>query len=277
MMNDSPSPAIHVSLGAYSLLRFGEAAEQWTQLADAVEAVFGGPSLRFMKAFCRGRSDIHARSLAARSTSAVSEAVRAEQIAQALLSNVPLSQVEKVPQFTSAVVGYARRVSYYLNMPDLQLPYELGTHRVLQSVWPGASHRAALRTLLELVQTDYACIYAGSDYERALSEHTFIVTRRWPFTEPTPAWIGEMSRIGSSRHEFGTRVRGAYWGNVFPAAIVAQIGGLDALRSTGAEIVEEWSNGRVYVQLTTTVGEAVTPAGEARLARLDHVLRPVAI
>jgi hypothetical protein len=65
MVNLSPSSAIQVSLGTYSLLRFGESPEQWAQLGAAVDAAFGGPSLRCMKRVL-SRTLRHSRAIALR-------------------------------------------------------------------------------------------------------------------------------------------------------------------------------------------------------------------
>jgi hypothetical protein len=77
------------------------------------------------------------------------------------------------------------------------------------------------------------------------------------------------------RHALGPLVRGASWGTLLSAAAVATVGGVDALRATGAHFVRELTAGRVYVQCTAAAEDAISAAGERARQALGELLLPV--
>lgn len=159
--------------------------------------------------------------------------------------------------------------------PPSVLPCEMLMGADLGTLWPSQSEQEALRELVRTTAVQYGYIHVGTDADRAHSEQLLMVMHESHRGEP--AWASDIRHLARWRHVFGARVRGAYWGNVLPTHLVDAIGGLEALVATGASMVERLTPDLTYVQLTPTVGEALTEAGLERMEKLRAVLAPVTV
>jgi hypothetical protein len=65
-------------------------------------------------------------------------------------------------------------------------------------------------------------------------------------------WKNGVAEKAGRQSSFGSKARGAYFGNLLSPSLLAQIGGEAALRDTDASVIETLEDGWVYVQLTDT-------------------------
>ncbi len=267
------------SIVLYSSTRFGTQAEHWHQLADCVARLCSCPPFAHAWAYGKvGLRDVPSRQLSTAHGETLAKAVVGDRVSQVNLADVTRREAERTESMAYLSVAYNRRTAFRPSEPEPQqrLPCEVMILTAIEPQWPETAQLTALKELLQIADAEYACLFVGDDTVRASSEWLF--SPMIPMeTRARPTWADEMQRIAFARCEFGTKVRGVYWGNVFPPDVVDQIGGIEALRATGAAIVEPLDSGRVYVQLTTHATDAISEAGKDRLHRLETVLAPVRV
>ena len=211
------------------------------------------PRRRFAPGFADGRFD--ALSLAERSAR------------EAASSPPPINEAYVKMEYRARNVGLQR------NDPENLLPLATTMFAEVESGWPTATQRDALWDLARVTEAHYGCLFIGLDMWRARSEAVLTVTTG--MSNPDPVWMWEIIRQQGYRHQFGQRVRGAFWGNFLSHTLVEAVGGVSAILAAGASCVARISDDLTWGQLTETVDEALHEDGATRLDRLRALFEPL--
>lgn len=269
---------VFASLALYSASRFTVDADALLAVADHAQRAFGWRPLRYadarsldsgrgtgdralttetMRRFATGFADgrFDALSLAERSAR------------EAASSPPPVNEAYVKVEYRDRNIGMQR------DDPENLLPLATTMFAELESGWPTATQRDALWDLARVTESQYGCLFIGLDMWRARSEAVLTVTT--DMSNPDPVWMWEIIRQQGYRHQFGQRVRGAFWGNFLPHPLVEAVGGANAILAAGASCVVRISDELTWVQLTETVDEALHEDGAARLDRLRALFEPL--
>lgn len=204
-----------------------------------------------------------------------------------------------VARLAEEVAGGAReRVNFHsqprsareANAPDVSLalglrPHPDGGRFPYEAVALVPRDRiASLETLCEgvcslasLLDGPYALIHAGTGFTDVFMEVTATPVFPWDHVL-TPDEERQRARLLAhqwARAEIGSRLRGAYWGNVLPPAVVERLGGLDAVRRDAPVARVERCGAGVYLQTTADPQDGLGPSYNARRSALEAYLRPV--
>jgi len=268
---------MYASIVVYFDGTFGQHAQDWEALRSASQSVLPMPQLETIAGYARpGERGIGYSRVGVRPFTRLATRVQADGIAFAqLLEDV----AEDWPGECANCTVYFTKEDRIT--PAAPLHASVTTNYQVSPSWPSPTERAAVQRLCETVHGTYGFVALSHDRYEALNHGAWALSSPWEYTnsgaDPVrkqrfEASLNEMARRNRFRHLMGERLRGVYWGNLLPAAIVQQVGGDAAFTLAGCEVVE-WINDRVlYVQLTATFATAETTAALATLARVSQLL-----
>ena len=272
----SPSPAgqpLYLGLSLYWDGAFGTHGDDWLTLAALLADALRQPAFDRMSAIAKGaRRGVARRAISAAQAERIAELVRDGDAVGVLLGR---REVLDGPDtlLWAASVDYERPGMWWKGQPLPQLPWELGMAVPVSSAWPSAEECDALIALIERTGASHGlvsvCLSADEAFSQAGGRPVLV------FDQPRPSWADPLVRQMRYRHALGPLVRGASWGTLLSAAAVATVGGVDALRATGAHFVRELTAGRVYVQCTAAAEDAISAAGERARQALGELLLPI--
>ncbi len=269
---------LFASLALYSASRFTTDADALLAVADHAQRAFAWRPLRYADA----RSLDSGRGTGDRALTAETMRRFAAGFADGRFDALSLAErsareaASSPPPVNEAYVNLAYRArNFGMQGDDPQnlLPLATTMFAEVESRWPTATQRDALWDLARVTEARYGCLFIGVDMWRARSEATLTVTT--DMSNPDPVWMWEIVRQQRYRHQFGQRVRGAFWGNFLPHPLVEAVGGVSAIVAAGASCVARISDDLTWVQLTETVDEALHEDGATRLDRLRALFEPL--
>jgi hypothetical protein len=140
--------------------------------------------------------------------------------------------------------------------------------------------RDGILQLAATLRSPYAFAYPGASFRDVLMELTCTPMFTWgqPLTPREAEREARLTRCQRQRVQLGTRVCGAYWGNLLGAELVAALGGSGSVKANApAAQVEDAPRDGLFLQLTAALPEIDSPEYLTAVARMEEYLRPISV